>query len=194
MPPQIKVPRQDIIEAAIALVREQGVGALCARGVAARLGCSTQPVFSNFPTMEDLRRAVIAQAVTIHDVHTRRVMESGQYPPYKATGMAYIGFAQQEPELFRLLYMQNRGEDAVPARTDFDGAVLELAQNASGIPSEDTRLFHMEMWTFVHGIAVMVATGFLRPDEQLISRMITDTFQGLRRNLYERHHTNNATE
>lgn len=34
-------------------------------------------------------------------------MESGEYPPYKASGMAYIDFARREKHLFRLLFMRN---------------------------------------------------------------------------------------
>ena len=45
-------------------------------------------------------------------------MSSGEYPPYKASGMAYIRFADEERELFRLLFMNKNG------RTDgFEGWV-----------------------------------------------------------------------
>ncbi len=180
MPPQVKIHREDIVQAAVQLVREQGIGALGARAVAARLGCSTQPVFSNFPIMEELRRAVVDEATAMSAKCTRREMDSGRYPPYKATGMAYIRFAKEEPELFRLLYMQDRGADAI-GNVGFDPGIVELVQKTVGVTPEDAALFHLEMWIFVHGVATMAATGFFLPDEALVSRMITDVFQGLRR-------------
>ena len=180
MPPQVKIHRQAIVQAALQLVREQGAESLGARAVAARLGCSTQPVFSNFPTMEELRRAVMEEALALSEEYARREMANGRYVPYKATGMAYIAFAREEPELFRLLYMQDRGAAERTAVT-FDNAITELAQQAAGVRPEDATLFHMEMWMFVHGLAVLAATGFFVPEEELVSRMITDVFQGLRR-------------
>jgi hypothetical protein len=39
----------------------------------------------------------------------------------------------------------------------------------------------MEMWVYVHGIATMLATGFLDLDWDLVSKMITDAYQGLRK-------------
>ena len=42
-----------------------------------------------------------------------RAMESGEYPPYKASGMAYIDFARREKHLFRLLFMRNRSQEEV---------------------------------------------------------------------------------
>ena len=50
-----------------------------------------------------------------------------------------------------------------------------------GIDSETAKLFHLEMWAYVHGIATMLATGFLDLDMALVSRMLTDCYQGLRR-------------
>jgi len=44
----------------------------------------------------------------------------------------------------------------------------------------EAKLFHLEMWAFVHGIAAMMATGFLDLDRELVSRMLTDAYQGLR--------------
>ena len=55
MPPKVKVQKEEIVRAAVEIVRKQGMAALNARTVAAALGCSTQPVFSNFAAMEDLQ-------------------------------------------------------------------------------------------------------------------------------------------
>ena len=65
MPPKVKVSREEILQAATALVRKSGADALGARTLASALNCSTQPIFSNFETMEDLRIAVVAEAERI---------------------------------------------------------------------------------------------------------------------------------
>ena len=58
MPPKVKVTKEDIINAAVDIVRKSGAQAINARTVASVLNCSTQPVFSNFATMDELRLAV----------------------------------------------------------------------------------------------------------------------------------------
>ena len=55
MPPKVKITKNDIIKTALELVRESGAQSLNARAVAGKLACSTQPVFSNFATMEELQ-------------------------------------------------------------------------------------------------------------------------------------------
>ena len=62
MPPKVKVSKEQIVSAALDLIRHQGYDALNARSIAAALGCSTQPIFSNFTTMEELRGTVIQAA------------------------------------------------------------------------------------------------------------------------------------
>ena len=51
MPPKVKVSKEEIINTAISLIRKSGASAVNARSIAAELGCSTQPIFSNFASM-----------------------------------------------------------------------------------------------------------------------------------------------
>ena len=181
MPPKVRVTKEEIVRTALALVRESGGQALNARTVAAALGCSTQPVFSNFATMEALRLAVVEEADRLCQAYMRREVESGAYPVYKANGMAYIRFAKEEKELFKLLYMRDRSSETYAqsdALTDEMGAIV---QSNTGLNAEAAKLFHLEMWAYVHGIAAMFATGFLDLDWTLVEKMLTDCYQGLRK-------------
>ena len=181
MAPKIKITKEDIINTAVEIVRQSGAGALNARNVAAALGCSTQPVFSNFSSMDDLRLAVVKKADELCDEYMKRETESGNYPPYKASGMAYIRFAKEEKELFKLLYMRDRSKETIPESTEQTDRMESLIRNDTGLTGTDTKLFHLEMWAYVHGIATMLATGFLELDFELISKILTDSYQGLRK-------------
>lgn len=179
MPPKVRVTREEIVDAALSLLKQSGEEAINARRVAAALGCSTQPVFSNFATMEELRREVILAAYRSYCGFLEREVASGRYPPYKAYGMAYIRFALEERELFKLLFMRDRtGEDLAPT-PDFEEAVCMIVA-ANGVSPETARLMHLEMWVAVHGIGAMLATSFLPLEWDSISEMLTDIYQGIR--------------
>ena len=179
MPPKIKVTKAEIINAAVALVRENGAEALNARAVAAALASSTQPIFSNFQTMEDLERATVAAAYEIYLNFIKSEIEGGKYPQYKSMGMAYIRFAKEEKELFKLLFMCDRTGESFTPTLDFDASV-EIIMTANGISKEKATLMHLEMWACVHGIGTMLATSFLSLDWDLIGDMLTDIYQGVR--------------
>ena len=180
MPPNVKITKEKIVNCAVDIVRAGGEAALNARTVAEALKCSTQPLFSNFATMEELRLAVLRRADELCSEYMEREQQSGEYPTYKANGMAYIRFAKEEKELFKLLYMRDRTFEIIPEKTDTDDRIESIAHESTGLAGTDLKLFHLEMWACVHGIAAMMATGFLDLDWELVSKILTDTYQGLK--------------
>ena len=180
MPPKVKVTGEEIVSAALTLVREHEGHTINARNLAAHLQCSTQPIFSNFATMNELRNAVIAKAAALYMDYTRREVESDEYPTYKATGMAYIRFAKEEPELFKLLFMRDRTQEDQTKHTDDFEVMISMVQQNLGLSEEKALLFHLEMWVCVHGIATMMATSYLNIEEELVSRMLSDYYLGLK--------------
>lgn len=179
MPPKIKIKREEIVSCALELIRLKGEQGMNARAIAEHLKCSTQPIFSNFQSMEDLRSAVLAAAYDLYLIFIQKEIASELYPKYKAMGMAYIRFANVERELFKLLFMRDRtGEDISPS-PDFEESV-QIIMETNGFSHEQAMFLHLEMWACVHGIATMLATSFLELDFEIISQMLTDTYQGIR--------------
>ena len=181
MPPKVKVTKEEIICAAVSIVRSSGAQAINARTIASVLNCSTQPVFSNFATMDELRLAVVERADILCQEYMQREVERGEFPAYKASGMAYIRFAKEEKELFKFLYMRDRSSELIPETTEQTVKMESIVHNNTGLNGADAKLFHLEMWAYVHGIATMFATGFFDLDWELVSRMLTDSYQGLRK-------------
>lgn len=179
MPPKVKITKEDILSAAVQLVREEGAEALSARTLAGRLGCSTQPIFSNFPNMDALHQAVLAKAYEIYVERTFSAMDSGRYPPYKASGMAYIEFAVQEPQLFRLLYMRDRSGEEYINDTAESERIVELMMQSNGLSSESAHRLHNDLWVVVHGLAAMYATGFEAYHEEKASAMLSEIYFGV---------------
>ena len=186
MAPKQKISKDEIIAAAFQIVRESGETALNARAVAAKLGCSTQPVFSNYASMERLRADIKVRAEEIYGAYLEREIAAGKYPPYKASGIGYIRFAREEPKLFELLYMCDRRNEKKDADS-LDG-ILDMICASTGYSRETALRLHLETWSFVHGIAVMLVTNYLEWDWELISSVLTDVFTGLKLRFAEENH------
>ena len=184
MAPKVKISKEDILNSALDLLRDRGETAVNARNIAAVLNCSTQPIFSNFATMDELHGALKVAAYDIYLGFLKREAESGKYPEYKASGIAYIRFAKEERELFKFLFMCERSQDSqTMGDRDFDMIVEKLMENNEGMAREVASLMHLEMWATVHGIATMHATSFLALDWSLVSMMLSDVYQGIRSRL-----------
>ncbi|QXE17931.1 TetR-like C-terminal domain-containing protein [Clostridium sp. 001] len=180
MAPKIKIAKADIITASLAIVRESGVEALNARSVAQKLNCSTQPIFSNYSTMEDLKADVMQSAKQIYQQFIERGMEDSAYPPYKASGIYYIKFAREEKELFKLLFMRDRSHEEIKEEREDISKLLHLISANTGMSLDDAFMFHIEMWTYAHGIATMSATSYLDLGWDMISMMLTDAYESMK--------------
>ena len=180
MPPRFKFTKEEIVQAALDITRESGLSALTARALAARLGCSVKPVFGAFKNMEEVQQEVMAAANRMYEDYLKTDMAKGQYPPYKASGMAYIRFAKEEPHLFKLLFMRDRSGEKIEENREELRPLIDLIKANLGISEDDAYLFHLEMWIFVHGIATMIVTNYLDWEEEYISRALTDAYEGLR--------------
>ena len=180
MPPRFKFTKEEITNAALNVTRKKGMTGLTARALAAELGCSVKPIFGLFKNMEEVQQAVIKSADILYRSYLKEDMEKGLYPPYKSSGMAYIRFAKEERELFKLLFMRDRSHEAIKEDTEELTTILQIIREKTGMSEKEAYEFHIEIWIFVHGIATMIATNYLNLDEAYISRVLTDAYEGIK--------------
>lgn len=180
MPPKFKFTRDEITNAALNVTRKNGISGLTARALAAELGCSVKPIFGLFKNMQEVGQEVFIASDLLYQNYLREDMAKGKYSPYKASGMAYIRFAKEERELFKLLFMRDRSREKIEENKEEIRPLMQLIQQNLGISEDEAYLFHLEMWLYVHGIATMIATSYLDWDDEFISRVLTDAYMGLK--------------
>ena len=85
MAPRNKYTREEMVEAAVRVVRENGIDALTAKALAEELGVSTQPVFTCFHTIEEAKREVRDAAQKVYDSYVTAGLR--MQPPFFGVGM-----------------------------------------------------------------------------------------------------------
>ena len=58
--------------------------------------------------------------------------------------------------------------------------MTDILVKTLGCNKQTAMLIQTEMWVFVHGFATMIATKYIQWDEQSVSEMLTDVFEGLK--------------
>ena len=162
MPAIRKVSRNEIIDAAVDVLREGGFAAVNARSVAKKLGCSTQPIYFSFQNMDELKTALTQRAV---ELHTRRVRESlrkhaGNDSRYSSYGMGFVRFAAEEKQLFRWLYLED-GQPGPHQNDVLQNEVLDVIVEEFGYSKTVAERFHQDMTYFTYGLAILANTGHL---------------------------------
>lgn len=154
------ITNQMILETAFTMTREEGFSNVTARKVAAKAGCSTQPIFRVYRNMDELLEAVYSQAVTFFQDYYSLFPRTGK-TPFSNLGMAYIKFAREERHLFELLFLaEHSGKKSMYEILNGSAGNVVYEINLArvmGCP-EPGDLF-TKMWIFIHGAACMSMTG-----------------------------------
>lgn len=174
-----KYTKEELVGKAVEMVREKGFDNLGIRSLADYAGVSTQPICRHFGNIKELNACVLSAINDLYEDFLKKEVQSGQYPPYKASGIGYVNFARKEPELFKALFMRSRkNEDGKKEDAAFDAISRKVAERYK-IDYADARKFHLMMWIVVHGIATQIATEYLNLSEADVSDILTESFTAL---------------
>lgn len=182
MPPKIKVTEEQIITAALELTRLNGIESVNARAIAKELKCSIQPIFTNFATMGSLKKHLNDRAQSIYDDYTQKGMESNSNP-FLGIGLGYIQFAQNEKNLFKLLFMTNEFKQTgliQIVKDDENQEIVKLVSQISGLNMHKAEQLFIDIWLTTHGIASMIATNDLELNVDEITKILKDAFAGFK--------------
>jgi len=193
--------RRALIDAALALVAEAQDWNFSLREVARRAGVSHNAPYNHFGEKRELLGAVAAVGF---DMLRSRMLEAqgknrGADAALNAAAQAYVGFAAENPALYRLMFgpALTEGELARPASTQIAGAeakaVLEdiLLRGAhSGdfalAPDDQPALAMATLacWSAVHGLSMLLVeakAGAALPLGNLVEGLIHFFLDGLRK-------------
>ena len=182
MPPKVRVTQEAILKAGLDIIREKGIAGLNAREAAKALGCSVQPVFSNFQSMENLRESLYREAESLFNACMEKGMQLHQIP-FLGMGMAYIAFAKEEGNIFRFLFMSDgfRGKSVLEMiRDEENKPVLHMIAGMTGLDMEQTERLFLSIWLTTHGIAALMATNSCDFSDELIAGLLTSSFSGMK--------------
>lgn len=182
MPPKAKFEKNEIIDAALKIVKEQGITALTARSLGKELGSSPRPIFTVFRSMEEVQTELIAKANSVYAGYVKKGLNSAL--AFKGVGTQYILFAINEPKLFQLLFMSEQKtvlslSNVLPVIEEHYEDILESIRSGYSIDGENAERLYRHLWIYVHGIATLCATKTCRFSADEISAMMTDVFTSL---------------
>ena len=179
MPPKAKFTKEGIVATALAIVKEQGIEALTARSLAKELDSSARPIFTVFSSMDEVQAEVRNAAMKVFESYAETAAE--YTPAFKQIGIQMIQFANREPKLFQLLYMQEHNdskcfEEHLKYLGDTGELCLTVLEQEYALTRKEALALFKQVWIFTYGICVLCATGACRFGEAEIQEMLSREF------------------
>lgn len=154
--PKQRITREMVVDAAFAIAQESGPERATVAAIAARLGCSVQPIYSYCRSMDGLRQAVAERADAALAQHLAARLDPAD--PFRSTGQAYVQFARQQPHLFRMAVLRRRqGIDSFEAlyRQEADPRMAGRIAAQLGLPEAQARQLHLHMLIYTMGLGAI---------------------------------------
>jgi AcrR family transcriptional regulator len=164
-----------LLNAAIEQIKEVGVDKLSLRSIARQVGVSQTAPYRHFKDKNELLAEVAAQAFTEIYERSHSVIDISASPilNIQASGMAYLQYAIENPEKYRLLFgstIQNRRSYSRMVEAGEQSFRILVDQVERGIETGDfipgcSLLLANTLWTQVHGAASLILDGFYQNRE-----------------------------
>lgn len=181
MPPKPKFTKEEIVFAAKEIVREKGLSALTAREVAEKLGSSPRPIFTVFRNMKELQEAVSKSAMD--DLNARLRRATNFTPAFKEVGMQMVRFANEEPNLFNMLYLPNGRPESFSGifgrLGEMEELCIKLVMRDYGLNEKEAMMLFKNTWIQCYGISALCASGIATFTEEDVLKIIGTEFMAL---------------
>lgn len=173
------ITREQILDAAYAVVSTEGFSRFTARNIAAKMNCSTQPIYLEFQNMEDLKHALIKK---VHDYLAVEVF------PVEHTGekiidlaLNYIGFATKERRLYRAMYLEEYGggQEMQEFSYNYYKQLVKEDPKYKDLDEETIDSLHMGNWIIATGIAALMSSGIINPSQEQIIRLLQESIDSI---------------
>lgn len=179
MPPIKKYNKELIIDIALRLIKEEKIDSLNARRIAKELNSSVQPIFHYFTSMDELKKIVNEKIFEIYKSYLQKDLTDGS--TYRKMGLNHIKFAQEYPEYFKIIFMQQTklSTDKFLYENDIGKEILKKGQEFTKLSLNEQKEFHQKVWIFTHGIACLLATKTISIAENEIEALLINTVKEL---------------
>ncbi|TIX92292.1 TetR/AcrR family transcriptional regulator [Rhizobium sp. P44RR-XXIV] len=158
--------RNALLEAGRALLEEGGPAALSIREIARRVGVSAPAAYHHFSGLDDIAVALAERgfAELAERLQAAPSNAKGQLGP---AGMAYVGFARDNPGLYRLMFGEGfRGAFAADERVRAlrsDAYEVLKTGLSKRVPASEVSTAALFLWSLTHGLSLLMIDGQFDP-------------------------------
>lgn len=182
MPRKQSISRESLLDHAVVIAEEQGIAAVTSRSVAQAAGCSIQPVFSHFPTMEELRKQTFLHACQMVEQEYMATM-THEEDSFDSTIRKILGLARTKPNLYKLCYLSGNDYNAGPGDPSMifqsNRMFLQKLQQESGLDIQTCQDIFMRSLMMIYGIATMICVNGMECSDEMARVMVHRTLKDM---------------
>lgn len=182
MPKTARYTREEILDIAYAMLREDGIESISARNLARKMNTSTAPIFTAFSGIDEIVSELAKRAQLLYTSYISEGLSDEL--PFKGAGMKYIEFAKREPKLFKFLFMSDntysKNTEYLPGGDANEGRVRNNLEASHRIDSATAKKIYNHLSIYAHGLAVLYAGQNDVFSDEETNRLMSEAFMSFK--------------
>ena len=176
------ITRDQILNAAYEVVAKEGFSRFTARNIAAKMKCSTQPIYLEFKNMDELKKVLVKEIIT--KLSTKMLSKEVTGNKLVDLGINYIEFAIEEKQLYKALYLEGETEIADLEEYSYDYFYHTVIQGTEYEELSKDKLLSLYtgFWIVVSGVAALTSSSIITPTREEIIELLEDSFDMMKTN------------
>ena len=168
-----EIGRNKILSIAYKMVVKDGIESLTARNIAKAGHFSTQPLYLEFNSMEDLRKEVLRKIAD--NLKNNILQKSYTGKPLIDMDLSYIDFAKEEENLFRAMFVDGKFGSKIIADTLIDFGIEKFKEQYpdSNYSEDRIRSVVIANWITTSGIASLIVNKIATFSQTQIINVLT---------------------
>ena len=184
MPPKIRTSKEMIIEAGYHIADMNGLDQVNCRAIAAYLGCSTQPVFSRFPNMDELKEEIFEFACDKLEQSIFDRYESSKGDSIiEASVVTLTELAREHRNLFKLIYLSDfRSEKTfIEEREKYrtNKNIIQELLDKYDLDYDRAENIFERLSLLTHGICTVIATTTMDYSDEKVLKIVKETLEDI---------------
>jgi AcrR family transcriptional regulator len=159
MPPKVVFNREKIIKAAFEIFKNEGIDSITARSLAAKMGCSTAPIYTCFQNIEEIKQQALEKAFTTLQRYTEKKYTGNAF---LNIGVGVLCFARDYSRIYKTIFLENNRyisfinelETRSMSQINRDGSLADLNE-------EDLNEISTKMTIFTYGLSAFLCADML---------------------------------
>lgn len=171
MPPKIIFTKEEIIQSAFDIFKNEGIENITARNVAAKLGCSTAPIYKNFQNINEIKQEVMEKAFGIMQGYTEKEYTKNLF---LNMGVGLLCFARDYKKIYKTIFMDNSNYKSLIMEFGRRNLILmQKEKTLKPLDEKSLRQIFNKMYIFTQGFAALLCAEMIEDttDEHFIDTL-----------------------
>ena len=173
--------KEQILQKTYEFIKINGIDLMNARSLCKYIGCSTQPIFKNFGSMDGLK---ISLKKYLHDYYDEFIYKLVDKNDYLYTiSYAYALFALKESNIFKALFMSDlAGSRTVEEvlKSNHNIETIDSIPNQYGLTKKQSEDLYRDVRFYTHGLSCQIACKSIVVNEKEIKTLIKNIIDKLK--------------